>query len=226
MIVGGGQLDDVGADDIGSGQRSDDAEQFATGQTASFGRACARGVRRVEHVDLDADVHRLLTDSIEHPRNGPGETFVFEFLGTHYRETESLIIAQMLTAVQRTSDSDVNAGGLIDETLFGGTSERCSVSVARTEVGVPRVQMCIEVNDGDGSVNGRDVPKQRKGDRLVTANRDEPGPVCAQCAPARLDLIYCLSDAERVGGNVASVDDLLCGEGLDILGGIVWSEKS
>ena len=174
MIVGGGHLDDVGADDIGSGQRSDDAEKFATGQTVSFGRACARGVRKVEHVDLDADVHRLLT--------------------------ESLIIAQMLTAVQRTSDSDVNAGGLIDETFFGCPSEQ-------------------------SSVNGRDVPKQRKGDRMVTADRDEPGPVGAQCAPARLDLIDCLSDAERVGGNVASVDHLLCGEGLDILAGL-YGRKS
>lgn len=226
MIVGGGHLDEVGADNIGNGQRSDDDEQFPTGQTASFGRACARGVRRVEHVDVDADAHRLLTDSFEHPRDGLGETFVFEFLGTHYRESASLIIAQILTAVQRTSDSDVNAGGLIDETFFGSPSERCSVSVGCTEVGVLRVQMCIEVNDGDGPVNGRDVPKERKGDRMVTADRDEPGLVGAQCARARLDLIDRLGDAERVGGNVARVDDLLCGEGLDILGGIVWTKKS
>ena len=100
------------------------------------------------------------------------------------------------------------------------------MSVGCTEVGVLRVQMCIEVNDGDGPVNGRDVPKERKGDRMVTADRDEPGPVGAQCARARLDLIDRLGDAERVGGNVARVDDLLCGEGLDILGGIVWTKKS
>src|SRR2546429_2518708 len=67
VVVGGGHLDEVGADDGGAGQVAQDAEEFAAGEAAGLGGAGARRMGRVEHVDVDGNVERGVADDVPDP---------------------------------------------------------------------------------------------------------------------------------------------------------------
>src|SRR6202035_1608399 len=62
VVVGGRDLHDVGADQVERGEGAERGQQFPAGQAAGLGGAGAGRVRRVEHVDVDRDVHRPLAD--------------------------------------------------------------------------------------------------------------------------------------------------------------------
>src|SRR5215472_14568180 len=58
VVVGGRDLHDVGADQVQPGEGAQRGQQFPAGQAAGLRGAGAGGVGRVEHVDVDRDVHR------------------------------------------------------------------------------------------------------------------------------------------------------------------------
>jgi hypothetical protein len=63
VVVGGRDLDDVGADEVEPGERAQRGEQFPAGQPAGLRGAGAGRVRRVEHVDVDGQVDRPVFDA-------------------------------------------------------------------------------------------------------------------------------------------------------------------
>ena len=66
VVVGGRHLDDVGADDPKARERAERGEQLAAGQPTGLGRAGARRVRRVHHVDVDRHVDRQVAHPLAH----------------------------------------------------------------------------------------------------------------------------------------------------------------
>ena len=68
MVVRGRDLDDVGPDEIESVETTDHLEQFATGQTADLRCPRTRRVCRVEDVDVDRHVQRVVTDRVSQLR--------------------------------------------------------------------------------------------------------------------------------------------------------------
>ena len=63
VVVGGRDLDDVGADDAQVGEGAQHPEQFTAREAAGLGGAGAGRVRGVEHVDVDRDVERRVADA-------------------------------------------------------------------------------------------------------------------------------------------------------------------
>ena len=80
------------------------------------------------------------------------------------------------------------------------------------EVGVPGVQVGVEVDDGDRAVRGVHRAQQRERDRVVAAEGQQPGRPLEQVAGAALDLGDGLADVERVDADVARVRHLAGGE--------------
>ena len=64
VVVGRGDLDDVGADEVQAAEAAQDLQQFAAGDAAGLRGAGAGGVGGVEHVDVDGDVERAVADPV------------------------------------------------------------------------------------------------------------------------------------------------------------------
>ena len=60
-----------------------------------------------------------------------------------------------------------------EEALLPGSPEGCAVRVALAEVGVPRVEVGVEVHEGQRTVPGRRGPQQGQGDRVIAPDGDD-----------------------------------------------------
>ena len=79
----------------------------------------------------------------------------------------------------------------------------------RAEVGVPRVQVGVEVQHRDRAVVAGQRPQQRQRDGVVAADGQQFGPVGANVVRRRLDLRDGLAEVEGVDGDVAGIGDLV-----------------
>ena len=68
----------------------------------------------------------------------------------------------------------------IDQALFAGPSERCAVSDGCAEIGIPGVEVCVEVHDRERSVLLEYTAKQWQCHSMVTAKHHEPSSRCPQ----------------------------------------------
>ncbi len=86
---------------------------------------------------------------------------------------------------------------------WGAVRHRC------VEVGVPGVQVRVEVHERKRTVKSPKRPKVRQGHRVVAADRDEFACALADdVAHAVLDLATGFRDVERRDRHVSGIDDL------------------
>ncbi len=146
----------------------------------------------------------------------PRRAQLLDLGGRDHPEADLGVPDQVLGVVQRAADADVQAAFGVEEALLEGTAERGAVRVGGAEVGVPGVQVGVEVDDRDRAVHRPDRAQQRKRDRVVAAEGEQPGRPLKQAARAALDRGDSLVDVERVDAEVAGVRDLLGGERRDV----------
>lgn len=76
----------------------------------------------------------------------------------------------------------------IKQILLARPPERGSVRVARAEVGVPRVEVGVEVQHRDRAVLAVQRAQQREGDRVVATQGEQPTGALLQGVGAALDV--------------------------------------
>ena len=104
----------------------------------------------------------------------------------------------------------------VEQTFLAGAAERGAVGERRTEVGVPGVEVGVEVQHGNRPVVAVQRPQQRQRDGVVAAEGDQLRATVAQLVGRALDGGDRLADVERVDRDVAGVGHLLDGERLDV----------
>ena len=109
-------------------------------------------VRRVEHVDVDRHVHRCVTQPGAHPLDHRWQPVNLEVVGTDHLKPEHLVVGQVGGRVQRPADADVQAVLGVEQTFLAGPAERGAVGERRSEVGVPGVEVSVEVQHGNRAV--------------------------------------------------------------------------
>ena len=149
-----------------------DQLQFAGRQPTWLRSSCTRGVRGIQHIDIDGDVNRPIPDPRANPVDGLIHSPTSDVHGVDDREAQSLVVHKILAVVQRPANSDMCGDIKIQHTLFHCPSERSAVGVRSPKVGVPGVQVRIEVHECDWAVHLRQCPQDRQGDRVVTAEGD------------------------------------------------------
>ena len=90
------------------------------------------------------------------------------------------------------------------------------MGVGRAKVGVPRVEVRVEVDERHRAVPGRSHPEEGQGDGVVATDGHEGAPVARQRPRRVLDLLEGLGNAKRGARHVARVDDLDGGKGLHV----------
>src|SRR6185437_5056395 len=94
---------------------------------------------------------------------------VLDLGGRDHAEADVDVPHQILHIVERAANADVQAGAGVEQAFLERAAERGAVRVSGAEVGVPGVQVRVEVDDGDRAVHRLDRAQQREGDRVVAA---------------------------------------------------------
>jgi hypothetical protein len=90
----------------------------------------------LDDVDCGLDSHHIEISGADDPEAHPG------------------IVIEVHSVMDRAADTDVDRMVLHQQTLFEGSPKDGAVPHWRVEVGVPGVEMGIEVDQRDGAVNG------------------------------------------------------------------------
>ncbi len=191
-----------------SAEPAQDLEQFSAGHAAGLGGAGARRMRGVEHVDVDGHVHRPVAEALAQLVDDLHDALVVDVGRRDDAETEPPVVLEILLAVQRSAGADVAERLGVEDAFLDGPAERRAVGVFGAEVGVPGVQVRVEVHQCDGAVSLRRGAEQRKGDGVVTADRHQSGSVGRQRDRGGLDGLDGLVNVERVHRDIACVGDL------------------
>ena len=120
----------------------------------------------------------------------------------------------------------MQAPGPVQQAFLGGPAERRAVGVGGAEVGVPGVQVRVEVDHGHRAVHRRDRTEHRQRHGVVTAERQHEPRAFQQGTGAPLDRADRVVDVERVDRQVARVGDLLAGEYRHLQGRVVRPEQA
>src|SRR4029077_13412549 len=89
-----------------------------------------------------------------------GRAQVVEVVRRDHLEAKPRVVVEVLTRVDRASRSDMHVLAAGKQSFLEGPTERRTVREARPEVGVPRVQMSVEMQDGQGIQPGSSRPQQ------------------------------------------------------------------
>ncbi len=103
----------------------------------------------------------------------------------------------------------MNAVLFQEQPFLGSAPKGRAMSERRAEVGLPGVEMGIEMDQGDRPEALAGRLEQRIGDGVVTADGQQVRRSGEQLVGTRLDLVDSLFDVERIACDVARVGDLL-----------------
>ncbi|NIY62219.1 hypothetical protein SMALB_0121 [Streptomyces malaysiensis] len=96
VVVRRSDLDDIGADRVEVGQAEEDHLQLTGRETARLRCSRAWGVGRVEHVDVDADVHRTVADARPDAVDDIVDPAACDLERRDRREAELLVVDEVL----------------------------------------------------------------------------------------------------------------------------------
>ena len=137
-----------------------------------------------------------------------------------------LVVLEVLLAVQRAPGSDVAERLGVDDALLDRAPERGAVGVLGAEVGVPGVQVRVEVDQRDGSVPVGGGPQQRQRDGVVAADGHQTRSVGGQFERGSFDGLDGFTDVERVDRDVTRVGHLRDLEGRNVQGRVVRPQQA
>lgn len=183
-------------------------------------------MRRVQDVDVDGDVQRAVADALAQLVGDLVDTAAHDVGGGDDAEAHLGVVVEVLLAVQRTAGADVGERGRVEDALLDGPAERRAVGVLGAEVGVPRVEVGVEVEQGYGAVLLRDGAQEGQRDGVVAAEGHHAGAGTEQIVGRGLDRLDGLVDVERVGGDVTGVGDLREGERRGVLCRVVRAQQA
>ena len=209
VVVGRRNLYNIRPHDPHAAKRTNNREEFPAGQSARFRSSRTGRMSGIEHVDVHRHINGTITETGEHPLDNRREASGLELVRRNHGESEAGIVCEVMLAVQRTADADVQARFEVDESLFGRAPERGAVSDRRAEVGVPGVEVRIEVQHRHRTGLLGDRPKQRQSDGVIAADREQAGVASTQMSGCFLDLFDGLCDVEGVCRYVARIGNLL-----------------
>jgi hypothetical protein len=101
----------------------------------------------------------MVDDPFADPLDDTLDPFPVNVLRTDRPEPERRIVGHVLCAVQRASDPHVHRGVFEEQPFLGRSPQKRAVRVGSAEIRVPRIEVRIEVHQGDGAVLPERRPK-------------------------------------------------------------------
>src|SRR3989449_7986471 len=175
-VVWGGNLDDFRARERVTGEGPYQHKRLESREPADLGGAARRGERRIDGVDVERTVDRPAAQARELLRH-PGGPLLLHRLDAGDLDPVLVVEGEVLGAVQRTADPDLDHASGLDEPLLHGAAERCAVEELRAEVLVPGVGVGIEVYETESSVAARERAQDTERHGVIAADTDGERPL-------------------------------------------------
>ena len=169
MVIDRRHLDDVGADEAQAIESAQHCKQFPTGHAPCLRCSCARRMRWVEHIDVDRNVKWGIAGGSTQVLNNVVDGAAQEVHAAHNGETEVGVGGEVVRGVERTSDAHVGAASADEQAFLSCPTEGRSVRERRVEVGVPGVEVRVEMDEGNRAMHPIQSLQQLVGDRVVTS---------------------------------------------------------
>ena len=151
MVVCRGNFHDVAADQVDPAEPTQDHHQFATSHPGNFGSSGTGRVRGIEDVDVDRQIDRPISDAVSDPLGDDIDPQGLYVVAGNSPEAERSVALHIRRPVYRTPDAHVHRCVSIEQSFLRCSSKRGAVGEALTEVGVPGVEMCVEMDESDRS---------------------------------------------------------------------------
>src|SRR2546425_2044120 len=132
-VVRGRNLDDIGAHEGLPRKRPHQHERLVRCEPADLGRPGRGGECRIDGVDVERAVDRPAAEAAE-PFRHPGGPLLLHRLDAHDLDPMLIVEGEVLGAVERTADPDLDHASRLDEPLLHGAAERRAVGELRAEV--------------------------------------------------------------------------------------------
>src|SRR5262249_22155974 len=202
----------VAGDQVEVGQAAQQAQQLRAAEPARLRRAGARREGGVEHIDVDGRVAGQVRYTFGDRFDRPADAEDVDVAGPDGPEAEPQVVVEVAPLVEGTADADMDRVILNQESLLKGPPEDRAVCGGRVEVGVPGVQVRVEVHQRDRAVRAPHRPQHRQRDRVIATYGDDLPVSLQQVRGGRGDLLHGLIDRERGDRHVPRVGHLDRGE--------------
>ncbi len=136
---------------------------------------------RIERVDVQRQIHRVLgPDPLENLLDDAVGADLVDLARLDNLKPAVPVVLVVARPAQRGADAGVDVGVVAQQALLGRVVEVRPVvdagdlrGRAAEDLGAPRVQVAVEVDDRDGAVGAVDGAQQRQGDGVVAAEGDD-----------------------------------------------------
>ena len=108
--------------------------------------------------------------------NRPRDAASLHLIDVDHRDAVLAMEVEVVFAVHRSADADLDEPPAVDQPLFDRAAERRAVEVLAAEVLVPRVDVRVELHEPERTVAPGERTQNRQRDRMVAADHDRPRP--------------------------------------------------
>src|SRR5438874_5754983 len=129
-------------------------------------------------------------------------------------EAERRIGGEIAPIVERSTDAHVHRDVIQEQALLAGPAQEGAVRDSRAEVGVPGIEMRVEVDQGYGTPMTVEGPQRPERNGVIAADRDDSGARLDQSGGVLFDGVQRLGYRVGVGTDIAGVGHLLDAERL------------
>src|SRR2546422_1690297 len=203
-VVRGRHLDDIGAHECLPPKRPHQHERLVRCEPADLGRPGRGGECRIDGVDVERAVDRPAAEAAE-PFRHPGGPLLLHRLDAHDLDPMLIVEGEVLGAVERTADPDLDHASRLDEPFLHGAAERRAVEELRAEVFVPRVGMGVEVHEAEAPVAPRERAQDTERHGMIAADADGRRSVGDHLGDPRFDGGQGALDGDRHDVHIAAV---------------------
>lgn len=193
-VVRGRDLDKIRRDEIDTLKTPDDGAQFARRPASRLGRSRCRSERRVQCVDVDGQIHGVLgADAFADAANDTLDADGVDLAGLDAREAAVSVVVVIRGPGQSGPDPCVDRAVVGQQSFLARPVEVRAVVDGRLlgrctpkDLGLPCVQVRVEVDHADWAVCFVDAAQQGEGDGVVAAQSDDSRECLAGFANAGL----------------------------------------
>lgn len=237
-VVWRAHFNDIGAHQPDALQAFNEALDFPGGPAAALGRAGRRGDAGIQHVDINAEVDGGVSDHTPYSLDNTSDADIVDLVGLDESEADVVTVNDIVVrAEQLRAQPAVDGRPLGDAALARRVPEERAVGdggLLRDDAGVPRVgvpgvEVGVQVDDGDWAIDLLQAAQDGEHDAVVASQAEDAGlrprgarrwcgVVEQDLAVSLLHLDECVLSVERRDWDVSTVDDaeVPCRERVDV----------
>ena len=193
------------------------------GKTADLWRACAWSVGRIDGVDVERDVYRVVFECGEMATDGRHSLFV-EFFGRDHADFVFARKIEIVFGVDLAAQAYLQHTAIVEQTFLEGAAERCAVGIFAAEIFVPEIVVSVELNQIDrAAVIFADGAKNRKTDGVVATDTGGARSGNKDRCDSALDAAKGVFDRKRIHRQVAEIGDAIFFKRVELENWIPWT---